>query len=248
MKKVCVAVLGLMFVNAYSASFPCESARTESEKTVCASADLSKLDVELAKAYREALSKTREPRDKLALQKEQREWPAMRDARCYTDETCLAGEYEDRINVLRALLPGSGNARTTARLNHTISPLAPSDSLTGSWTWRGLNEASGYLQTIQSSERVQFQLELQRGAPSYNSGFMEGEFTLRGKKGVFQTKEYGNCEIKFVFKKSQVVLDQGSPTGCGFGYGVIADGTYYLQSNDKPAFSVGDPQITRPNK
>ena len=98
------SVAWLVFTNAYAASFDCKKAKTETEKAVCDSVTLSKLDEELAKTYRETFSKTRKSNDKRELQKEQREWPDMRDARCYTDEACLANEYADRIEALKKLV------------------------------------------------------------------------------------------------------------------------------------------------
>ncbi len=118
-------------------------------------------------------------------------------------------------------------------------------TVTGTWSWSGENESGGSLQTIQTKNKVQFQLEIMRGAPSYNSGFIEGEFNLNGNTGAFQSTEFGLCEILFDFQKSKVALTQPSEkTDCGFGYGVYPDGSYILTSHTKPKFSVGDPRST----
>jgi len=98
---VCVffpgVALWLACVNANAASFDCNRASTDTEKTICANAELSKRDERLARAYREALSKITEAHAKKLLQEEQSAWPATRDKRCSTDETCLHLEYSDRI-------------------------------------------------------------------------------------------------------------------------------------------------------
>lgn len=105
-------------------------------------------------------------------------------------------------------------------------------SATGTWSRPGPKESGGYLLTIQKKNRVRFQLELQRGAPSYNSGFIEGEFELQGNKGSFRTDEFGPCEISFEIRKNEIVLTQPTnKTDCGFGYGVYPEGTYKCDSH-----------------
>ncbi len=96
---------------AEAASFECARAKTEVDKAVCASPDLSKLDDSLAVAYRTALgglslSATAE------LKSDQRHWLAFAQRACTKnakvalsayDETgrdCLATVYQDRIRVL----------------------------------------------------------------------------------------------------------------------------------------------------
>ena len=117
---------------------------------------------------------------------------------------------------------------------------------TGTWSWTGPKESGGYLLTNQKKNRVQFQLELQRGAPSYNSGFIEGEFELQGNKGSFRKDEFGHCEISFEIKKNEIVLTQPSNKAeCGFGYGVYPEGTYKCDSHKKPKFSAGDPRASK---
>lgn len=124
--------------------------------------------------------------------------------------------------------------------NKKVAGLQAQD-VTGTWSWSSDNESGGYLATIQTKSKVRFQLEIMRGAPSYNSGFIEGEFDLTGNSGVFQSTEFGSCEIKFDFQKTKVALTQPpEKTDCGFGYGVYPNGSYILSSHNKPKFSVGD--------
>jgi len=114
---------------------------------------------------------------------------------------------------------------------------------TGTWSWSGSNESAGYLLTKQTGQRVRFQLEIQRGAPSYNSGFIEGEFVLKGHKGSYQNDEFGPCEISFDFRKGEVILSQPeSKLDCGMGFGVYAQGSYKCRSHKTPKFSKGDPR------
>ncbi len=118
--------------------------------------------------------------------------------------------------------------KNTQNAEHQIDTV---QNVTGTWSWSGENESGGYLKTIQTENKVQFQLEIMRGAPSYNHGLIDGEFNLDGNVGIFQTNEYGSCEIFFDFQKTKAVLTQPpEKTDCGFGYGVYPDGTYILNS------------------
>lgn len=118
-------------------------------------------------------------------------------------------------------------------------------SATGTWAWTGPKESGGYLLTILKKNKVQFQLELQRGAPSYNSGFIKGEFELQGNKGTFRTDEFGPCDISFEIRKNEIVITQpANKADCGFGYGVYPEGTYKCLSHKQPKFSAGDPRAS----
>ena len=124
-----------------------------------------------------------------------------------------------------------------------IPLIAGAQTFTGSWEWHGSKESGSSLKTQRSADKVRFQLEVSRGAPSYNSGFIEGEFALRGADGVFSSTEDEGCEIAFHFDAKRVKLVQATEKGnCGFGFGVYASGTLSLQSRRVPKFSKGDPR------
>jgi hypothetical protein len=94
------------------------------------------------------------------------------------------------------------------------------------------NESGCMLAIDQAPDnKSSFGLECNRGAPSYNSGVLEGGITIKNGKAVYRTTEFaGVCEIKFTFTKNSVSLAQkGSDSDCGFGHGVYCDGTYILQ-------------------
>lgn len=118
------------------------------------------------------------------------------------------------------------------------------EDVTGSWMYRGPSESGIWLKTVQQAQRVRFQLELQRGAPSYNSGWIEGEFDFQGNLGVFSAKtEDGLCKIAFKFSPTRVEIEQLSDeVACGFGHGVFAQGGLRRESRKKPKFSKGDPR------
>jgi hypothetical protein len=126
-------------------------------------------------------------------------------------------------------------------LSICFGPASAADA-TGSWAYQGPAESGLWLDTLQVGNKVRFQLELSRGAPSYNSGSLEGEFELNGASGVFETREYGTCRIKFEFKAASVKIMEAEEEEqkCGFGYNVHANGTLVLKSRKKPTFSAGD--------
>jgi len=83
-----------------AASFDCAKSETAVEKTICASAELSKLDDRLGQLYKEALAKSAAPD---ALREAQRTWLESRD-RCKS-AACIKSAYDARIAAL------SGNYR-----------------------------------------------------------------------------------------------------------------------------------------
>lgn len=147
--------------------------------------------------------------------------------------------------VLSACAPKSNQDEANKKTAELQGQTALAQTMTGTWSWSGENESGGYLATIQTKSKVRFELEIMRGAPSYNHGLIEGEFDISGNKGVFQSTDFGSCEIFFDFQKTKVVLTQPSEkTDCGFGYGVYPDGSYILSSHKEPKFSAGDPRTT----
>jgi hypothetical protein len=124
---------------------------------------------------------------------------------------------------------------------------ADANGVTGTWEYHGPTESGMWLMTLQTGNEVRFQLEISRGAPSYNTGWIEGKFRLKGTSGIFRSSEYDKCAIKFEFKESTVRLQEMSQEEqeCGFGYNVHAQGTLVIKSRKKPKFSSGDPRSGR---
>jgi hypothetical protein len=73
-----------------------------------------------------------------------------------------------------------------------------------------------------------FDLECNRGVPSYNSGVIGGTIVIKDGKAVYRTTEFaGLCELKFNFTIDVVsIIQNGSDIDCGFGHGVYCDGMY----------------------
>ena len=110
---------------------------------------------------------------------------------------------------------------------------------TGTWEWGSPEKGGGILLLREGPSGVDFQLELWRGAPTQNMGFLEGRLEVKAGKATFLQRE-GNwvCEIAFVFDGEHVKLRQvqGSDAACGFGHAVYADGTFKRTSRKTPVF------------
>lgn len=110
MRYAAIVVLALApFANpAVAASFDCAKASTAVEKTICADADLSRLDETLGKAYGQARAQSAQPK---VLRSRQRTW--LRDTRdACADAACLKAAYKTRIAELEALSATSGPANS----------------------------------------------------------------------------------------------------------------------------------------
>lgn len=132
----------------------------------------------------------------------------------------------------------------TLVLQTVLLDQAMAADVTGSWEYVGPRSSGLWLKTQQTGHQVRFQLELQRGAPSYNSGWIEGTFELQGATGIFsQADNDAVCEIAFDFQPRQVVLKSKDLNGgCGFGFNVYADGALKRKSTKPPKFTPGDPR------
>ena len=82
-----------------AAGFDCGKARTEDERAVCASTELSRLDDEMTAAYRklwDSAIKYEEPKVQAAFRANQKDWIGLR-SRCGDAANCLRDAYRDRI-------------------------------------------------------------------------------------------------------------------------------------------------------
>lgn len=95
-----IAVVALIAVStvalADSPSFNCAKASTYAEKTICGSSLLSKLDVALARNYKDMLFAATVDGDADDLKKDQKAWVIKRN-KC-TTETCLVDLYRERVD------------------------------------------------------------------------------------------------------------------------------------------------------
>ena len=101
-------VLGVLLglsVNSQAASFNCAKAKSYSEKEVCDSKQLSKLDEDLDKVFKKVLAATS---DKASLKTEQADWLKEREA-C-ADKSCITDVYQSRIEALNTQLENISDA------------------------------------------------------------------------------------------------------------------------------------------
>ena len=118
-------------------------------------------------------------------------------------------------------------------------PSRKSPALTGTYLLKARGGRVGSLMVRQQSpNRIDFELDCNRGAPSYASGLARATIDVLDGIAVYRTTEFnGPCEIKLIFKGSTVVVSQ-TEVGftCGFGNGVDCGGTYRLKNRKIPRF------------
>jgi len=103
-------------------------------------------------------------------------------------------------------------------------------------------EAYGYSGQIQvrkiNFEKILMTFEVNKGAPSYNSGSFVDTLAYIDNKVIFVDLEQDStCKILFEFEKKGIKVKQEAAdfnAGCGFGQAVIADGYYKKISNKIP--------------
>jgi hypothetical protein len=130
--------------------------------------------------------------------------------------------------------------RGVLALSLAAAPARASDGLlTGTWERGDFEKGGGLLLLIDDAGVTRFQLQLWRGAPTYNMGWLEGQLKVKDAKASFVSRENGStCRIDFVFRETNATLRQveGSDAECGFGHAVYGDGTYVRKSRRKPVF------------
>jgi hypothetical protein len=115
-----------------------------------------------------------------------------------------------------------------------------SPNLTGTYVLKARKGAGGTLLVRQvSPTSIEFELECNRGAPSYNSGMASATIDVLDGIATYRVSEFnGPCEINFNFKGTAVVISQtGADIACGFGHGVYCGGTYRVRSRKPPRFN-----------
>ncbi len=80
-----------------------------------------------------------------------------------------------------------------------------------------------------SGDNYVFWLNVNRGWPSYNMGFMTGKMEIKnGKAKYIHKDEYsdGSCILALSVKPAQIEIESQGYEHCGFGHAVYADGTF----------------------
>jgi hypothetical protein len=94
-----------------------------------------------------------------------------------------------------------------------------------------------------SDSMLLFYLELNRGAPSYNSGAIAGQMKVYGPGEadftMVQKENFINCSINFWFTNDSLYIRTNDLADeCGYGYGVFSDGDFKLKDSIRPTFYV----------
>lgn len=97
MKRLLLIILGWLMLSfaVHAASFDCGKATTKVERLICANTTLSKLDEELAAAYKTALQ---DKKQSDFIRQTQKQW--MKERNGCSDAVCVKRAYEDRLKVL----------------------------------------------------------------------------------------------------------------------------------------------------
>ncbi len=117
----------------------------------------------------------------------------------------------------------SGIYKYSFPINREISDLKPGKEDGG---------ASGELIVAKiKNDQYAFWLNVNRGWPSYNNGFIGGEFTIANNKARYaQLDEYSDdkafCVLNFSFKTGVIDIVSEGYEHCGFGHAVYADGKF----------------------
>ena len=80
---------------------------------------------------------------------------------------------------------------------------------------------------------------MNKGAPSYNSGHLFGEFTVNTGKALYENSNYkfrGKiCKWEIEFKDNSAIISTlDFNNKCGFGKGVYVDGVYDIRDKNIP--------------
>lgn len=100
----------------------------------------------------------------------------------------------------------------------------------------------GYSGKIQvkkiNSGKIVMTFEVNKGAPSYNSGSFIDTLIYKDNKAIYTNPEFDpTCKITFDFDKIGIIVREETSdfnSGCGFGHAVVADGFYKRISNKVP--------------
>lgn len=129
-----------------------------------------------------------------------------------------------------------------AILSLQVSSAFSDDSLSGTYINEKLEKSGGAGKLLLhpvSSDVYLFSLNLNLGAPSYNSGQLFGELTVNGSTSVYENNEYKfrgkGCKWKITFEQGVAKIQTVNFSNkCGLGNSVYVDGSYTLKSAEVP--------------
>ena len=191
-----LVILALLPLTTFAASFDCTKASTAGEKAICADPELSKLDEQLAKAYKRALQKG--PRAK--VQADQKAWLKERNTNCGYYAACLQYQYYRRI----------------AQLQGVHWSLADWQRAAGTWSTAGSDGASKQRLVIKAVNKERFDFQLST-LGSADGGEIQGHgyFTPDGIAEFPTDDDNDTCSLVFVPRnKTQLQVVAMSKEAC----------------------------------
>jgi hypothetical protein len=159
-----------------------------------------------------------------------------------------AGSVETRQALQQALLnaakPFEKDPKMGEMAQSVLSELEPlnivagtvqldASALAGTYAYDKGEEGNGELRvTPTTANQFTFHLELVGGPPNHYLGSLDGSATLEpNNEATFTLNEYGGtCRLRFRWSNAGNTVEmetlEGTSPECGFGYNVVADGTY----------------------
>jgi uncharacterized protein YecT (DUF1311 family) len=193
------------------------------------------------------------------LKDEQLEWLSKRDIAFKKNKNEVSKETETKITEFKndenmMLLDKNANMvieRTNRLFNAQPKDYSPENykvSLTGfydldSKTENKNDDVFGYMGQILvkaiDNDKIVINLNINRGAPSYNMGILVDTIEVKNNQAIYETKEKsdGPCKLIFTFYRRGLKIDHIAEDynfSCGFGHAVIANGFYKRKSNKTP--------------
>jgi len=114
----------------------------------------------------------------------------------------------------------------------------------GIYKFGGDSEGAGGVVYIypETDNTALFYLEKNRGAPSYNSGTIDGRITIKNGKATFKELLFDGfedyCILHFEFGKNTLTVKQEDDCNCGFGFGVFVNDTFKRTSSEIPQYYI----------
>ena len=196
-RLVWMAAMVLVPLAGQGASFDCAKASTDAEKAICADPELSKLDEQLARAYKQALQKG--PKEK--VQAAQRAWLKERNTNCGSYAACLQYQYYRRI----------------AQLQGVHWSLADWQRAAGAWSTAGSDGASKQRLVIKAVNKERFDFQLS-ALGSADGGEIQGHgYFAPDGIAEFPTDDDNDTECSLVFvpwNKAQLQVVAMSKESC----------------------------------
>ena len=121
-----------------------------------------------------------------------------------------------------------------------IKGYSQTEKLSGTYSYgKGSEDGYGYLRLYSMNDStILFYIENGRGAPSYNSGSLEGSIYMKKDLGMFVSKD-SDWVLRFYFQKNSIkVVSKEYKSGSGYGYGVSPDGEYERKSSIKREYFI----------